>query len=44
LEFHPTGLPQGKLERRYWFWSWAHLVIFLGTLGGISWLLSHADI
>lgn len=34
-----SNLPQEKLERRYWFWVWAHLVIFFGSLGGISWML-----
>lgn len=35
-----SNLPQSKLERRYWFWTWAHLAIFLGALGGLSWVLS----
>jgi hypothetical protein len=39
-----SNLPQNKLERRYWFWTWAHLAIFFGALGGLSWILSHAII
>jgi hypothetical protein len=38
-----SNLPQGKLERRYWFWAWAHLVIFFGALIGASWILSRAE-
>ena len=34
-----SNLAQEKLARRYWFWVWAHLVIFFGALGGFSWLL-----
>ncbi len=34
-----SNLPQNKLERRYWFWSWAHLAIFFGALGGVAWLV-----
>ena len=37
-----SNLPQNKLERRYWLWTWAHLAIFFGALGGLSWILSHA--
>jgi hypothetical protein len=33
-----SNLPQSKLERRYWFWTWAHLTIFLGSLGGLGWI------
>jgi hypothetical protein len=39
--FLVSNLPQEKLERRYWFWVWAHLVIFFGALGAIGWLLIH---
>jgi hypothetical protein len=35
-----SNLPQDKIERRYWFWAWAHLAIFFGTLSGTAWLLS----
>jgi hypothetical protein len=34
-----SNLPQNRLERRYWFWSWAHPAIFFGALGGLAWLL-----
>jgi hypothetical protein len=36
-----SNLTPEKLSRRYLFWSWAHLVIFFGALGGISWMLSN---
>jgi len=39
-----SNLPQNKLERRYWFWTWAHLAIFFGALGGFSWVLSQPTI
>ncbi len=38
--FLVSNLTPEKLSRRYLFWSWAHLAIFFGALGGISWLLS----
>jgi len=28
-----------KLARRYAMWTWLHLVIFFGALGGIAWFL-----
>jgi hypothetical protein len=34
-----SNLPQEKLERRYWFWVWAHLAIFFGALGGVAWVM-----
>ena len=34
-----SNLTPEKLSRRYLFWTWAHLVIFCGALGGIGWLL-----
>ncbi len=39
--FMVSNIPQEKLERRYWFWVWAHLAIFFGSLGGVGWLLGH---
>jgi hypothetical protein len=33
-----SNLDQDKLSRRYLLWSWAHLLIFCGALGGIGWL------
>jgi hypothetical protein len=41
--FLVSNLSPDKLSRRYLFWSWAHLVIFFGALGGIGWLLQLAD-
>ncbi len=38
-----SNLAPEKLSRRYLFWCWAHVVIFLGALGGIGWLLQAAD-
>ncbi|OGT04311.1 MAG: hypothetical protein A2Y51_07095 [Gallionellales bacterium RIFCSPLOWO2_02_60_31] len=38
-----SNLTPEKLSRRYLFWSWAHVVIFFGALGGIGWLLQAAD-
>jgi hypothetical protein len=37
-----SNLDQDKLSRRYLFWSWAHLAIFFGALGGIGWVLQSA--
>jgi len=34
-----SNLTPERLSRRYLFWTWAHLVIFCGALGGIGWLL-----
>jgi hypothetical protein len=33
-----SNLDQEKLSRRYLLWSWAHLLIFFGALGGIGWV------
>lgn len=38
-----SNLMPDKLSRRFLFWSWAHLVIFFGALGGIGWLLQAVD-
>ena len=38
-----SNLAPDHLSRRYLLWSWAHLVIFFGALGGISWLLQQAN-
>ena len=35
-----SNISPEKLSRRYLFWSWAHVVIFFGALGGISWVLN----
>lgn len=34
-----SNLEQGNLSRRYLFWTWMHLIIFFGALGGVGWLL-----
>ncbi len=39
-----SNMPQNKLERRYWFWTWMHLIIFFGALGALSWLMSNREI
>lgn len=33
-----SNLPPEKLARRYALWTWLHLLIFFGALGGIGWL------
>ena len=33
-----SNLPPEKLSRRYALWTWIHLIIFFGALGGIAWL------
>jgi E3 Ubiquitin ligase len=38
-----SNLMPDKLSRRFLFWSWAHLMIFFGALGGIGWLLQSAN-
>ncbi len=42
--FMVSNLGQGKLTRRYLLWSWAHLLIFFGALGGIGWVLQKTAI
>ena len=37
-----SNLTPEKLSRRYLFWSWAHVAIFFGALGGLGWLLQNA--
>jgi hypothetical protein len=37
--FMISNLDPDKLSRRYLLWSWAHLAIFFGALGGIGWVL-----
>lgn len=34
-----SNLAPEKLARRYAIWTWAHLVIFFGALGGVIWVL-----
>ena len=41
--FLVSNLDQARLSRRYLLWSWAHLLIFFGALGGIGWVMQAAD-
>jgi len=41
--FLVSNLGQARLMRHYLLWSWAHLLIFFGTLGGIGWVLQAAE-
>ena len=34
-----SNLEQHDLSRRYHFWTWIHLLIFIGALSAIAWLL-----
>lgn len=34
-----SNLSPEKLARRYAIWTWLHLVIFFGALGGVAWLM-----
>ena len=34
-----SNLRQDKLARRYLLWTWVHLTIFSGALGGLAWQL-----
>jgi hypothetical protein len=34
-----SNFDQDKLARRYKLWTWAHVFIFFGALGGITWLM-----
>ncbi len=34
-----SNLDQDKLALRYRLWAWAHVVIFVGSLGGLGWVL-----
>ncbi len=38
-----SNMSQDKLERRYWFWAWVHLIIFFGALSALSWLMNNAE-
>ncbi|MBI4937892.1 MAG: hypothetical protein HY846_06695 [Nitrosomonadales bacterium] len=39
-----SNLKQDKLARRYLFWTWAHLAMFFGALGGLAWWLQQAAV
>jgi len=34
-----SNLSPDKLARKYYWWTWIHLVIFFGALGGVVWVL-----
>jgi hypothetical protein len=34
-----SNLPQEKIAGKYALWSWIHLVIFFGALGGVAWVM-----
>jgi hypothetical protein len=36
-----SNLSPDKLARKYYWWTWTHLVIFFGSLGGVVWLLQN---
>lgn len=36
-----SNLPPEKLAQRYAMWTWAHLAMLLGALGGLAWVLGH---
>ena len=38
-----SNLTPEKLSRRYLLWSWAHLVMLFGALGGIGWVLQSGE-
>jgi len=38
-----SNLTPEKLSRRFLLWSWGHVVIFFGALGGMGWVLQSAD-
>lgn len=42
--FLVSNLDPARLSRRFLIWSWAHLVIFFGALGGIGWVLRSANL
>jgi hypothetical protein len=41
--FLVSNLDPIRLSRRFLFWSWAHLAIFFGALGGIGWVLQSTN-
>lgn len=38
-----SNLDQDKLALRYKLWTWAHVVIFFGALGGLGWVLGQSQ-
>jgi hypothetical protein len=39
-----SNLEQHDLSRRYYFWTWAHLIIFIGALSALAWLLQTPEL
>jgi hypothetical protein len=39
-----SNLDQNKLTLRYKLWAWAHVIIFIGTLGAVSWLMQQSGL
>lgn len=39
-----SNLAQHDLSRRYHFWAWAHLIIFIGALSALAWLLQTPEL
>ena len=37
-----SNLDQDNLARRYLLWSWAHVIILFGALGGIAWVVNRS--
>lgn len=38
-----SNLAPEKLSRRYLLWSWAHLAILFGALGGLAWTIQNIE-
>ncbi len=36
-----SNMPPEQLARRYALWTWLHLAILFGALGGVAWMLAH---
>ncbi|MDO8412537.1 MAG: hypothetical protein Q7S51_01980 [Gallionellaceae bacterium] len=39
-----SNLPPAKLARRYQWWAWGHLLLFLGALSGVAWLMQQSSL
>lgn len=37
-----SNIDQDTLSRRYLLWTWLHIIILLGSLGGLTWVLNQA--
>lgn len=38
-----SNLDQDKLARRYLLWAWAHVIILIGSLGGLTWVIARYE-